>query len=92
MISYVKDAVVFCGIHTCYMIYLEMNPNTRQTIIRPNEKGDKILSWRSMVEFMITPFKINKPAAKEYWKPKNWDINYPVVMLGTFSVYKCIGL
>jgi len=91
MFSLIKDIMVCCGIHICYMTSLELNPKTKGTVIRPNDKGEKIISWGSMKEFMITPLKLDKPFARELWKPKNWDINYPIVMLGSFGIYKCIG-
>jgi hypothetical protein len=87
----IKDILVCCAVHIGYMTIIEINPKTRGTIIRPNDKGEKVISLGSMKEFMLTPFKLNNQVARDLWKFKNWDINYPVVMFGSFVIYKCFG-
>lgn len=89
--SIIKDIVAVGAINLAYFTALELNPKTKGIVRRPDSENVKHISLGSIKEFMISPFT-GKPGTKEMWKPKNWDINYPVVMTGCFGIYKCLGI
>lgn len=86
----IKDAIAFAAINVGYFTALELNPKTKGVVIRPDSDNNRVFSFSSMKEFMISPFKC-RPATNQLWKPNNWDINYPVAVGGCFAVYKCLG-
>jgi len=89
ILSIAKDVIAFGAINLAYFTALEVNPKTKGIVRRPDSENNKKFSPESIKEFMLSPFRC-KPGTNELWKPQNWDINYPVVMVGCFGAYKCL--
>jgi hypothetical protein len=83
-----KDGIVFGIINIGYFTYLEMNPRSKGIVLRPNAENKKVLSIGSIKNFILFPF--TKTGLTVMWKPENWDINYPVVMILSFGFIKLI--
>ncbi len=86
--SLMKDGIVFGIINIGYFTYLEMNPRSKGIVLRPNAENKKVLSIGSIKNFILFPF--TKTGLTVMWKPENWDINYPVVMILSFGFIKLI--
>ena len=82
----IRDFFVFGVINVGYFTYLEMNPRSKGIVLRPNAENKKVLSIGSIKNFILFPF--TKTGLTVMWKPENWDVNYPVVMLLSFGCYK----
>ncbi len=81
-----RDVFVFGIINVGYFTYLEMNPRTKGIVLRPNAENKKILSIGSIKNFITFPF--TKTGLTVMWKPENFDVNYPVMMILSFGCYK----
>jgi hypothetical protein len=59
-----------------FALYAEFGPGMGHVWIRPNETGNKVLTLSGLGALMREPFK-----NKEMWRPRNFDINYPIVSI-----------
>jgi len=86
MYSVIKDILAFGTINILYFIYVEYNNTTKGIVFRVNSKNEKIFAWESIKAFAMFP--LTRAGIPLMWYPINWDINYPLVMLSSFGIYK----
>ena len=66
-----------------FALYTELGEGMGKVWIRPNDMGQNVVSFRGLGRLMIEPLYNSA-----MWTPKNWDINYMVVvsMSGIISI------
>ena len=84
----IKDFIALSAISVGYFTYIELNPKTAGIVFRPNDKNEKILSLGSIQSFALFPF--TEVGIQIMWKPENWDINFPFILIVNFLLYKTI--
>jgi hypothetical protein len=54
-----------------WLLNLQFNPKIGNVWIRPDETGERVFCYKSIINVLKEPF-INW----YFWKPCNWDINF----------------
>ena len=54
-----------------FILYLELNPKLGNIWYRISSNGNKTINLTSLTNHLKEPLK-----NKEFWRPKNWDINF----------------
>jgi hypothetical protein len=62
-----------------WLFNLEKGNGMGNVWLRPNDKGEIIFAYKSLLKMLVEPFK-----NYNMWKPINWDINFYVIL---FLVY-----
>ena len=57
-----------------FALYVQFSKKIGNIWIRTNNEGKRTLHITSLLNFMISPFKM-----PVLWKPKYWDINWPII-------------
>jgi hypothetical protein len=88
LISLIKDCIFISALTVGYFTYIELNPKTKGIVFRPNDRNELVLSTNSIKAFILFPF--TSDGLKIMWTPQNYDINFPFILLTSFSIYKFI--
>ncbi len=88
LISLVKDCVFIGSVTIAYFTYVELNPKTKGIVFRPNDRNELVLSTSSIKSFILFP--LTSEGLKIMWKPENYDINFPMILLSSYGFYKFI--
>ncbi len=88
LFSIVKDCIFLSTLTIGYFTYIELNPNTKGIVFRPNDRNELVLSTNSIKAFILFP--LTKEGLKIMWKSENYDINFPLILISSYGIYKFI--
>lgn len=65
-----------------YLFYLELNPGIGGIFMRPDSTGHTKFRLGGVVPILKYPFQ-----SVEFWKPKNWDLNFLIFTGAGAGIY-----
>jgi hypothetical protein len=88
LISLVKDCIFLGALTIGYFTYIELNPKTKGIVFRPNDRNELVLSTNSIKAFILFP--LTSDGLQIMWRPENYDINFPLILVSSYGIYKFI--
>ena len=85
-----KDLGVFAVMNAGYGVYLDNKKGLGNIASRPNSDGKRRINLGSYFNFIKQPVTGSKEVKKIFWNPKNWDMNYLIVMGSLMGGYKLV--